>query len=743
MHEPDDGTTLTPALLRMWMTEYPLAGLGVAHGPELVGIDVDLDELTAEVLSVLPPTPCVKVGAKGLTLFYSNPHDLRSEDFSRGGARILQILGTGRQSAIPPSVHPGIQRPYRWLAPWGGQPTAMWDCPAGSLPPLERIHRHALERLAVRHGARDPFLAYAEREARLREGTVGDAATAADIEARRARYEVYARAAVRRAAEELAGTGKGGRNAELFKTAASLSRFVAAGVLEADKVVAPLLWACGENGLLAEDGEYACGRSIKSGLDAGKTAPLTAIESDEVRAVRAFEGHPAPPLPEGASAEPVVEAVPEGLENFLALLPENKVIYVPTRSLWPPESLDKSMPRIETGRLAPSDSGGTKPATMRPSVWLALHKPIKQLIWHPSEPQIVRDKLLLDGGWLEQPGDVVFNTYVPPAVRPGRADGAGRWLEHIRLVYPADADHLLTWMAFKVQYPGEKVNHAIVLAGASGIGKDTLLRPLIWAVGPWNVREASPREIVGSQNNGYLQCVILRVSEVRDLGEASRFAFFEQMKTIEAAPPEVHSVVDKWVKAHPVANVCGVIYTSNHKEGGMHLEADDRRHYVAWSDLTKADFTADYWRDLHQWFDAGGADDCAAYLREVDVSAFDAKSPPPLTDAFWAMVEANRPESTYDLAELVSRIGDPDALTMAHLVAAAHGNDEMVKWLKAPGERKKVSRGLADIGYEVVRNPDDKTGRWQKGDQRFTVYAKKKVDRTRAIKILLEAPTIH
>jgi len=41
-----------------------------------------------------------------------------------------------------------------------------------------------------------------------------------------------------------------------------------------------------------------------------------------------------------------------------------------------------------------------------------------------------------------------------------------------------------------------------------------------------------------------------------------------------------------------VLNVCGVVITTNHKTDGIYLPADDRRHYVAWSDLAKEDFKA-------------------------------------------------------------------------------------------------------------------------------------------------------
>ena len=44
-------------------------------------------------------------------------------------------------------------------------------------------------------------------------------------------------------------------------------------------------------------------------------------------------------------------------------------------------------------------------------------------------------------------------------------------------------------------------------------------------------------------------------------------------------------------RAQHVLNCCGVIITTNHKADGIYLPADDRRHFVAWSELTKEDFT--------------------------------------------------------------------------------------------------------------------------------------------------------
>ena len=160
------------------------------------------------------------------------------------------------------------------------------------------------------------------------------------------------------------------------------------------------------------------------------------------------------------------------------------------------------------------------------------------------------------------------------------------WLDHIRYVYPDDTDHILDWLAHRVQKPQDKINHALVLGGEQGIGKDTILEPVKLAVGPWNFQEISPVQVLG-RFNGFLKSVILRVSEARDLGEFDRFQFYDHMKTYTAAPPDMLRIDEKNLREYLIVNCCGVLLTTDHKIDGIYLPSDDRRHYVAWSELTK------------------------------------------------------------------------------------------------------------------------------------------------------------
>lgn len=76
----------------------------------------------------------------------------------------------------------------------------------------------------------------------------------------------------------------------------------------------------------------------------------------------------------------------------------------------------------------------------------------------------------------------------------------------------------------------------------------------------------------------------------RDLGESDRFKLYEGSKTLLATPPKVIRVNEKHVPEFNVPNVVGVVITTNHRTSGLYLPADDRRHYVAWSETTRVAF---------------------------------------------------------------------------------------------------------------------------------------------------------
>jgi Bifunctional DNA primase/polymerase, N-terminal/Protein of unknown function (DUF3987) len=92
-------------------------GIGVLGGfGGMVAIDVDTDDgaIRTALDTVLPGSTVRKVGRRGETLFYYAPHITSSKRWLIDGEVIGELIGPGRQTVIPPTVHPDTGAPYRW-----------------------------------------------------------------------------------------------------------------------------------------------------------------------------------------------------------------------------------------------------------------------------------------------------------------------------------------------------------------------------------------------------------------------------------------------------------------------------------------------------------------------------------------------------------------------------------------------------------------------------------------------------
>jgi hypothetical protein len=166
------------------------------------------------------------------------------------------------------------------------------------------------------------------------------------------------------------------------------------------------------------------------------------------------------------------------------------------------------------------------------------------------------------------------------------------------------------------------------------------------------------------------------------------------------------------------------IITTNHKVDGIYLPADDRRHYVAWSELTKEDkkFQDSYWKKVWGFYEGGGAQHVTAYLLQRDISKFDPKAPPPKTAAFWTIADASRAPEEPELADLLESVGRPNAITLNKLQTSAQG--DFADWIRDRKNRRVIPHRLEKCGYTPVRNPDALDGLWKVHNKRQAIYAK-------------------
>jgi hypothetical protein len=213
------------------------------------------------------------------------------------------------------------------------------------------------------------------------------------------------------------------------------------------------------------------------------------------------------------------------------------------------------------------------------------------------------------------------------------------WLKHCQTIIHDERDlaHIFDVMAFKVQNPKVKINHAVLHMGDEGCGKDTMWAPFLWAVcGP----SAQNRAIVNGGDLGSAwgyayESEIIVLNELHEPEAAQRRALANRLKPLIAAPPDTISVNRKMLHPYEAANRLFVLAFSN-ETVPISLSSQDRRWFVVRTRTGRipADDAARIWK----FYQAGGYEAIARWLHARDVSRFNPAAPPPDTSEKEVMI---------------------------------------------------------------------------------------------------------
>lgn len=101
--------------LRHW-SAWPEAGVCLVLDRTIKVIDVDTDDpaIRSALSDILEDSPVKKRGAKGFSAFYRGSAAIEARSFNIGRDRIVDLLAYGKQTVIPPTVHPDTGKPYVW-----------------------------------------------------------------------------------------------------------------------------------------------------------------------------------------------------------------------------------------------------------------------------------------------------------------------------------------------------------------------------------------------------------------------------------------------------------------------------------------------------------------------------------------------------------------------------------------------------------------------------------------------------
>jgi hypothetical protein len=102
--------------LDVWET-WPDAGVCLVLDQRIKVVDIDTDDedICAALAAILPDSPVKKLGSKGFSAFYRGSPNVAARSFTMRGERLVDLLAYGKQTVIPPTVHPDTRRPYHWL----------------------------------------------------------------------------------------------------------------------------------------------------------------------------------------------------------------------------------------------------------------------------------------------------------------------------------------------------------------------------------------------------------------------------------------------------------------------------------------------------------------------------------------------------------------------------------------------------------------------------------------------------
>lgn len=297
--------------------------------------------------------------------------------------------------------------------------------------------------------------------------------------------------------------------------------------------------------------------------------------------------------------------------------------------------------------------------------------------WCPGEPKIICDYRITHEGKEYEPGWRLFNLYEPPTFDDPAGDlDASPWIDHLRALWSeAEVEHMLDYFAHMVQRPGEKCNHALILSGGQGIGKDAALDPIKKAVGGMNASNIDP-DLLFMQYRPWLQSVLLVVDEARPHKDDHRATtMYNVMKPLIAAPPMSLQMDEKYMKPRYVLNVMRVVMTTN-DWSGLYIPAEDRRMMILHSRAAPRWAPEGYFKRLFEWYESGGDAHVSAFLARRDISAFNPRMDAPRTALHDVLTggSVTDAEANSEVAASLERLDWPDGLFAAELLNAEWEN---------------------------------------------------------------------
>lgn len=286
--------------------------------------------------------------------------------------------------------------------------------------------------------------------------------------------------------------------------------------------------------------------------------------------------------------------------------------------------------------------------------------------------------------YVQEGRELCLNTWMPSDMMTVEGD-VTPWLDHMAYMYPdhREREILFDWLAFLLQYPGEKPPFQVVMGStAEGIGKDLAMLPVIAAIGQENTRTVTANQVCSQYTDWYEGRRLIVVEEMESFG---RRETANSLKPYLTAPPLMVPIAKKYAPVYEVPNIAGVIFFTNN-ENAIPVPRGDRRVFVIWSDV--APRSEAYYETFATWQEEeGGANMVAHWLLQRDLKEHLKRRVAPMTEAKRTMQRAAlTPLEDWVQSGIEDETGPfrNDLVEVSHVLAAARSH---LRWDQGTPER--------------------------------------------------------
>ena len=254
--------------------------------------------------------------------------------------------------------------------------------------------------------------------------------------------------------------------------------------------------------------------------------------------------------------------------------------------------------------------------------WLRRHtiKKAVHTVYRPGERRIIKENCK----------DNVLNIFTFPRHIVTSKANLTPFFEHVQYLVPEPRENkrFLDWVAFNLQYPGEKCQSTILhISKKEGTGRGSFVEIMNCLLGPWNVREEFLHNIVGDSsasnfNDYMLNSLLCTIAESKD-EEHSFGSTAERLKSLFTDPR--HTINSKYGEKKKAESYTNFFIMSNHINA-LSLPDGDRRTSVFYLDAEPKDI--EYYKKLEKWRqDKNNIASLFQELMQRDISEVDFSKP--------------------------------------------------------------------------------------------------------------------